>query len=48
MVDMEVETLTKAIFAKVQRTLLQQETAKQQAEAASGGLQPSSCVCIEL
>ena len=43
MVDMEVHTLTKAIFAKVERSLLQEETAKHQAEAATGGLQFQSC-----
>ena len=37
MVDMEVNTLTKAIFAKVQRTLLQEATAERQAEAVTGG-----------
>ena len=37
MVDMEVNTFTKSIFANVQRTVLQEETAKQ-AEAVTGGL----------
>ena len=38
MVDMEVNTFTKSIFANVQRTVLQEETAKKQAEAVTGGL----------
>ena len=40
MVDLEVNTLTKAIFANIACSLLQKETVKQQAEIVTGGSQP--------
>ena len=37
--EREVNTLTKSIFAKVTCGVLKEETAKKQAEAVTGGLQ---------
>ena len=39
MVDLEVNTLNKGIFAKVTRGVMQEETAKKHAAAVTGGLQ---------
>ena len=39
MLDMEVSTLTKSVFAKVTWDVMQEGTAKKQAAAVTGGLQ---------